>query len=176
MRIKTVLLVGAALCAISMAPVVAAPAPHIIAVAAHPGNAHVKTALHTGKIHQITSTIAISTGVSTSADYKKKTPLVSTFYTFFDSGNFCKRSEKEKMKLPVKKTAYAKLSTGVETRTGYCSTAPTKFYGDNYDLQTRKAKGKTDKFISTLVGRKIHYNGGLYNIDLNLDVTVAIGP
>jgi hypothetical protein len=158
-----------------MAPALASSAPYVFVAAAHPGNVHVKTALHVESPTHSCSTLVVSTSVSTSADYKKKTPLVDTYYTFYDSGSFCNSSEKQKIKLAVKKTAYAKLSAGTETFTGYCSTAPTVFYGDVYDLQTKKAKGKTDTFKSTLVGKDIHYNHGLYNIDVVLDVIVAIG-
>jgi hypothetical protein len=175
MTLKHVILASAALCALSIAPALAADAPPVAAAAAHPGNAHVKTAMHRGPIGHITSTIPVSTGVSTSADYKKKTPLPDTYYTFYDSGSFCNSSEKQKQVLAKKKTKYAKLSTGTETLTGYCSTAPTVFYGDVYDLQTKKAKNKTDSFVSTLTGKKIHYNGGVYDIDVHLDVSVAIG-
>ena len=176
MTIKDILFVGAALCTLSVAPAFASSAPHIVAAAAHPGHAHVKTALHTGKVSNLTSTIAVSTGVSVASAYKVKTPLSATFYTFYDSGSFCNSTQKTKISLPSKKTVYAKLSTGNETLTGYCSTAPTVFKGDIYDLQTKKAKKKTDTFTSVLKGTKIHYNGGLYDITLNLDVAVAISP
>jgi hypothetical protein len=174
MTIKAILLSGAALCTLSIMPALASSAPHIAAAAAHPGNVHVKTALHASKATNLTSTASVATGVSVSSSFKKKTPLSATFYTFYDSGSFCNSSQKESVKLATKKTKYAKLSTGVETLTGYCSTAPTKFYGDVYDLRTKKAKNKTDTFTSTLVGKNIHYNGGLYDIKLNLDVSVAI--
>lgn len=174
MSIKGILMAGAALCTFSMAQAFAAEAPHFAAVAAHPGQAHVKTVLHAGRAQQLTSTASVYTSVSIASDYKKKTPLEGTYYTFYDSGSFCNSTEKMRVKLATKKTKYATLSTGVETLTGYCSTSPTKFYGDNYDLQTKAAKNKTDTFTSTLVGKKIHYNGGVYNINLNLDVSVSI--
>jgi len=175
MSIKTVLLASAALCTLSLAPALAASAPPVAAAAAHPGNVHVKTAMHTGAIQHLTSSVSVSTGISASADYKVKTMLPATYYTFYDSGSFCNSSQKEKQVLATKKTAYAKLSTGVETLTGYCSTSPTKFYGDNYDLTSKKGKGKVDSFVSTLTGKKIHYNGGLYDIKVNLNVRVTIG-
>ncbi len=175
MTIKNILSGGAALCALRMAPAVASPAPHIIAVAAHPGEVHVKTSLHAEKPTTSCSTISISTGVSTSSAYKVKTPLSGTYYTFFDSGSFCNSSEHQRVKLAVRKTSYAKLSPGTETYTGYCSTAPTVFYGDVYDLRTKKAQGKKDTFTSTLVGKHIHYNGGLYDLSIVINVVVKIG-
>jgi hypothetical protein len=175
MTIKGILLSGAAMCTLSIAPALAASAPKIVAVAAHPGHVHVKTSLHAGKASHLTSTISVFTSISASTAYKVKTPLDATFYTFFDSGSFCNSSQKEKAVLTTHKTKYAKLKTGVETLTGYCSTAATKFYGDVYKLKSKKAVGKTDTFTSTLKGKNIHYNGSVYDIDLNLDVSVAIG-
>jgi len=175
MTIKGILLAGAALCCLSIAPALASSAPDIVAVAAHPGNVHVKTALHVGRVSNLTSSIAVSTSVSTKADYKVPTELDGTFYTFYDNGSFCNSKQKESIKLAVKKTAYATLSTAVQTLSGFCSTAPTKFYGDVYDLKTKAAKGKTDSFSSTLVGKKIHFDGQVYDINFILDVAVAIG-
>ncbi len=163
------------MCTLSIAPSFAATAPKIAAVAAHPGNVHMKTSLHAGKATHLTSTISVFTSVSATSAYKVKTPLPSTFYTFYDSGSFCNSSQKEKVTLATHKTKYAKLSKGVETLTGYCSTAATKFYGDVYKLKSMKAVGKTDTFVSTLKGKNIHFNGALYDIDVNLDVSVAIG-
>lgn len=176
MTLKGVLLAGAALCVLSAVPALAKSAPTMAVGAAHVGHMQVKTPMHAGKIQHLTSTIAVSTGVSESADYKVKTPLPYTYYTYYDSGSFCNSKQKESVTLKTKKTKYAKLSTGVETLSGYCSTAPTKFYGDNYELTTKKAKNKTDSFTSTLVGKKIHYNGQVYDINTNLDVKVAISP
>jgi hypothetical protein len=175
MTIKSVLLASAALCTLSLAPALAASAPRVAVAAAHPGHAQVKTPMHAGKVGHLTSSIGVSTSVSVSADYKKKTMLPYTYYTYYDSGSFCNSSQKEKQVLATKKTKYAKLSTGVETLSGYCSTAPTKFYGDNYDLQSKKAKNKTDSFVSDLKGTKIHYNGNVYDINTNLNVSVHVG-
>ena len=105
----------------------------------------------------------------------KVVKLAATYYSYYDSGSFCNSSEKQKVKLAKKKTQYAKLGTSTETYSGYCSTAPTVFYGDTYDLTKKSGEGKTDSFVSILVGRKIHYNGGLYDIEMKMDVTVLIG-
>ena len=175
-NITQTLLGGAAFCALATAPAMAAGAPSIHAAALHPGHQTVlKTSMQKGKIAHITSTIAVSTGVSQSADYKKAVKLAATYYTYYDSGSFCNSSEKQKVKLAAKKTQYAKLGTSTETYSGYCSTAPTVFYGDTYDLRSKNGAGHNDAFVSTLVGKKIHYNGGIYDIDLNLDVSVTIG-
>ena len=175
-RITQTLLGGAACCALASASAMAAGAPSIHAVALHPGHQTVlKSNMHKGmNTSTITSTVAVSTSV-TAADLHQKVKLVATYYTYYDSGSFCNSSEKQKVKLKKKKTKYATLGTSTETYSGYCSTAPTVFYGDTYDLKKKSGEGKTDSFVSTLVGKGIHYNGGVYNINVNLDVSVAIG-
>jgi len=174
-KITQTLLGGAAFCALATAPAMAAGAPSIHAAALHPGHQTVlKTSMQKGPIGHINSTIAVSTAV-TASDLKQAVKLAATYYTYYDSGSFCNSSEKQKVKLQSKKTMYAKLGTSTETYSGYCSTAPTVFYGDTYELKKKSGEGKTDTFVSTLVGKRIHYNGGLYDIDLNLDVSVAIG-
>jgi hypothetical protein len=173
-KITQTLLGGAAFCALATAPAMAAGAPSIHVAAAHPGHQTVlKTSMQKGKIAHITSTIAVST--SDTAGLNKVEKLAATYYTFYDSGSFCNSTEKQKQVLQSKKTKYAKLGTSTETYSGYCSTAPTVFYGDTYELTNKKGEGKSDSFVSTLTGKKIHYNGGLYDIDVNLDVSVAIG-
>jgi hypothetical protein len=172
-KITQTLLGGAALCALATAPAMAAGAPSIHVAAAHPGHQTVlKTSMQTGKIAHITQTIAVST--SDSAGLKQVVKLAGTYYTYYDSGSFCNSSEKQKQVLQSKKTKYAKLGTSTETYSGYCSTAPTVFYGDTYELVKKSGEGKSDSFVSTLVGKKIHYNGQVYDIDTNLDVSVAI--
>ncbi|HEX4078525.1 MAG TPA: hypothetical protein VHX61_06590 [Rhizomicrobium sp.] len=173
--ITKTLLGGTAFCALATAPAMAAGAPSIHVAAAHPGHQTVlKTSMNNGgKIAHITSTIAVST--SDTAGLKKVVKLAATYYTFYDSGSFCNSSEKQKQVLQSKKTKYAKLGTSTETYSGYCSTAPTVFYGDTYKLTSKDGEGKNDAFVSTLTGKKIHYNGGLYDIDVNMDVSVTIG-
>jgi hypothetical protein len=171
-RITQTLLGGAACCALASASALAgAPSVHVAAL--HAGKQTVvKTSMHKGKIAHITSTIDIST--SDSSGLNQTVKLVDTYYTFYDSGSFCNSSQKQKQVLTKKKTKYAKLGTSTETYSGYCSTAPTVFYGTTYDLTNKKGEGKTDHFESTLTGKKIHYNGGLYDIDVHMMISVAV--
>ncbi|MGH6890464.1 MAG: hypothetical protein ACREHF_14950 [Rhizomicrobium sp.] len=175
-KITQTLLGGAAFCALATAPAMAAGAPDVHVVAAHPGHQTVvKTSMNNvGGIKHLTSTIAISTSVPAS-DRRHVVKLASTYYTYYDSGSFCNSTEKQKQVLKSKKTKYAKLGTSTETYSGYCSTAPTVFYGDTYDLKKKSGEGKVDTFVSTLTGKKIHYNGNIYDIDTNMDVSVSIG-
>ncbi len=173
MTIKGILLASVSLCTICAGAAFASTSPHALVAQMHPGHAVVKTSLHNTPGSGLTSTAAVSTGVSTSADYKKKTKLAATYYTFLNSGTFCS-PPKEKVKLSEKKTKYAKLGTSTETYSEGCGT-PSTFYGDVYDLQTQKATGKTDTFTSSLDGKNVHFDGTVYKkAKLNLDVSVAI--
>ena len=176
-KITKTLLAGAAFCALATVPAMAGDAPNIHVFAAHPGHASFvrKTRIDRGhKVQHSCSTIVISTAVPAS-DIKHVVKLAETYYTYYDDGSFCNSSQKTRVKLPKKKTQYAKLGTSTETYSGYCSTAPTVFYGDTYDLKKKSGEGKTDGFVSTLVGKNIHYNGGTYDLDVILDVYVTIG-
>jgi hypothetical protein len=140
----------------------------------HPGHAVVKTSLRPVNALTLTSTIAVSTGVSTAGSFRVKTKLAATYYTFLHSGTFC-TPPAERVVLPVTRTTYARLSKSTETYSEGCGT-PTTFYGDVYDLTTRRAKGSTDSFVSNLIGKGVHFNGNTYRkATLHLDVAVAIG-
>ncbi len=121
----------------------------------------------------VTYTFSVNTSVSTASAYKVKTKLAGTFYKFNSNSSLCTQP-KQKVKLMTKKTKYAKLSTTTETYSEGCSTGPTTFYGDVYDLQTKKAVGKTDQFASTLHA-KFKNSSGKQKGKLTLDVSVAIG-
>jgi hypothetical protein len=174
MSIKGILLAGASLCTISAGAAFAKSMPLVAAL--HPGSGHatIKTPLHLGPAQHLTSTFSVSTAVSQATDHKVKTKLAATYYTYFHSGTLCV-PQKEKVVLSTKKTKYAKLSTSTETYTySSCSGTPTVYYGDVYDLISKKTPKKPDTFVSTLKGTKIHFNGGVYDIDLNLDLSVTI--
>jgi hypothetical protein len=174
MTIKGLLLAGASLATFGASAAYAERAPTIHVAALHPGHAVVKTAMHSSKASNLTSTFLVYSSVSTAADYKVKTHLIYTYYAYYDSGSFCgTKNGKTKVILSTKKTAYAKLSTAVETYSEGCGT-PTSFYGDVYDLTTKTAVGQVDSFVSDLYGKKIHYNGGVYNINTNLELEVFI--
>ena len=173
MTIKGVLLASVSLCTICAGSALASTSPHVLVAQMHPGHAAVKTSLHTTPGSGLTSTQAVSTGVSAKADYMVKTKLAATYYTFLNSGTFC-NPPKEKVKLSTTKTLYATLSTSTETYSEGCGT-PSTFYGDVYDLQTKKAVKKPDTFTSSLDGKKVHFDGTVYKkATLNLDVSVTI--
>ncbi len=84
MRLKTILLAGAAMCAIVIAPAGASQAPNIHVTALHKGAVVLKT-IHTlshapGSTY--TFTASVETSISTASDYKLKTKLQSTFATW----------------------------------------------------------------------------------------------
>lgn len=173
MRVKEILMAGAAMCIIATAPAFAADAPHVHVLALRKGAPVVKTHSR-AKTTATTSTVAANTSVSTAKNYKVKTPLYSTYYTF-TSNSSCKEPTGQKVKLAVKKTAYASLSTGsVATTISACPSAPLTFYGDNYELTSKVAAGKTDTFSSTFTGKFV--NGGVhYAGKININATVTIG-
>jgi hypothetical protein len=171
MSIKGILLAGAALCAINAVPALANNAPHLHIAAMHQGGV-VKSAMHTNGATNVTYTFTVSTGVSTKSGYKVKTPLAATYYTWESNGSLCTTPKKQKIALSTKKTKYAALGTSVESYSEGCS-APTKFYGDTYELTSKKAANKTDTFSSTL-SAKFKNGGSKYAGKLTLDVAVAI--
>jgi hypothetical protein len=174
MTIKGLLLAGASVCALGMSSAFAASAPNVHVTALRPGHAMVKTAMHRSPGATQTATYAVYTSVSVSSDYMKKTNLLGTFYTLNDSSSVCTPAAKQKVKLSTKKTVYAKLSTGSVTYSEGCPSGPTVFRGTVYDLQSKKAKGKTDTFTDTL-SAKVKSQGEKYKFNLVLDVSVAIG-
>jgi hypothetical protein len=173
MTIKGVLFAGVALSILSAAPALAGVAPHVHVTAMHPGSAINKTAMHHDKTGTLTYTFSIYTTISTKASYNKTTPLAATYYTWDNSYSICDSPKKETITLSTTKTAYAALSTGTETYSEGCSSGPTTFYGDIYDLTTKKAKNKTDTFSSDLKAT-IKDAQGKFKASLILDVSVAI--
>ena len=172
MTIKGILLAGAALCTISIAPALASSAPKVAIAAARTGGV-VKTAMHAKTASALTYTFSVYTGVSVSTAYKVKTNLGATFYTWLSNDSLCQQPAKEKLSFPSgKKTTYAKLSAGVETYSEGCG-APTKFYGTVYYLDKRHAANQTDTFQSDLKA-KFKNGGAKYDGSLFIDGTVAI--
>lgn len=164
---------GAAICTIGAAPAFAGSAPHFNVVALH-GGAVTKSVMHTNTTN-VTYTISVATSVSVASGYKVPTKLAATYYTFQSNGSICQAPKKEKVKLAAKKTKYAKLSTSTETYSEGCSSGPTTFYGDVYDLIKKSGKNKTDSFVSTLTA-DFTSSGTKYKGTLNLDVGVSITP
>lgn len=59
-----------------------------------------------------------------------------------------------KFKIP-RKTQFAKLGEFVSTETSSsCGNQPSKWYGTTYELTDKSAKGQTDHFVETLVGKE----------------------
>ena len=110
----------------------------------------------------------MTTDISIKADYMVKTPLAQTYYTFQSNGSICDAPKKEKISVSPTKTIYAAIGTASETYSEGCSSGPTTFYGDTYTLSTKKAKNKTDSFVSTLTAKFVS-GGAKYNGTLNLD-------
>jgi hypothetical protein len=175
-KITQTLLVGAAFSVLATIPAMAGGAPDMHVAALHPGHATFvkKTKIHQGRPESSCSTLVISTAVPAS-DRNTTVKLAATYYTYYDSGSFCNSSEKQRVKLSTKKTQYAKIGTSTETYSGYCSTAPTVFYGDTYELKKKSGEGKIDTFVSTMICKNFHYDGGIYTIKTPMQIIVNIG-
>jgi hypothetical protein len=170
MRIKAILLASAALCAIGSPPAVSGThAPQIHVMARHAGAA-VKSAIRPRHGTDLTYTFSVSTAVSTKADYKIKTKLAAV--TLVTLSN-CEPAY-EALILSKTKTAYATLGTYTSAYSFGCGT-PTRVFGITYDLQTRKAVGKTDRFLAYLT-TKLTGPDAVYTGKLNLETNVLIGP
>jgi hypothetical protein len=176
MKVKAFLLTGVALCTLSLSSAFAKSAPDIHVMSVNRGAVVKSVMTHKTATNQ-TSTIAVTTDISTSADYKKKTDLTKTYYAWVtQASDLCAEIPKEKIKVSAKKTKYASLSTHIATYPGSdygCSTTVST-YGDVYDLTTKTAVKKKDKFESYLTA-KVTLQGTKYDLKLVLDVTVPIG-
>lgn len=179
--ITQALLGGAALLALATSQGSANNLSPFHVTALHAGRMVNKTRIHRPGRIDITYTISTSTHVPASdlgvtvklgvTYYKWNSQTVSGAYTICSN-------PKQKIKLSTKKTAYAKLGTSTETYSYGCTSGPTVFHGDTYDLFNKAGFGQTDHFVSTLIGKfgRKAPSAPRYKGTLNLDVNVGIGP
>ena len=169
------LLAGAALGALATAPALAGDAPHFRVMALHAGHAVNKTSFRDPSRQHLTYTFGASTYVPAS-DLRKKTKLPDTYYrwsTYFSCS--ATMAMQQTLRVP-KRSTYAKLGKATETYSQGCSFGPTVFYGDTYELINQAGEGKTDSFVSTLIGKWTERLTGVkYKGTMHLDVSVAIG-
>ena len=169
------LLAGAALGALATTTAVAGNAPVFHVTALHAGSAVNKTRVRDPRrIHQ-TYTLGVST-YDPASDFGLPEKLTRTFYTWECCDNSCAVAPwqaRQKIKVPQKST-YGEIGTAKESY-GTCSFGgPLVYYGDTYTLTDPDGEGKTDFFVSTLIGKFVK-GGRRYKGTLNLDVSVAIG-
>lgn len=165
------LLGSAAVVALATAPAMAGGAPHLSVTALYAGHAVNKTKVHNPGRKHLTYTFGVSSYVPAS-DLNVTVKLAGTYYKWNSNRSIC-TAPKEKIKVP-KKSTYAKLGHSTETYSLGCSSGPTVFYGDTYDLTNSSGEGQTDSFVSTLIG-KFSNSGVKYKGFLHLDVSVHIG-
>lgn len=169
------LLGSAALSALIAAPAAAQqkhPAFHVVALYAG-GKAVNKTAIHHPSRSYMTWTYSVSTHIP--AHLKTKTKLSDTFFKWSSqtaSSSKCGNPE-TKNRVPNRST-YGRLGTATETRDWGCTEGPSLYYGDTYKLTNPAGEGKTDFFVSSLIG-KWQWGSVKYKGTLNLHVNVAIG-
>ena len=169
--ITKTLLCGTALCALATTSAVAANTPHFNFTALHAGRVVNKTRVHTPGREHLTYTFSVSTSIPASDLHK--TVYLPGVYKFNSNSTVCS-SPREKLKVIPKRTAYAKTGTYTETYSLGCASGPTVFYGATYKLVNPDGEGKTDHFVSRLMGW-FQNSQGKYKGTLNLDVTVNIG-
>jgi hypothetical protein len=173
--ISKTLLAGAAFGALATAPAVADNVPNLNFTALHRSNVVHKTRMTKAGHGEDCSRICTGSTVSTyipASDLDKKVNLIYTFYKWNSNNTICSQP-KEKIHVVPKKSQYAQIGTATETYSIGCS-GPTVFYGDTYKLKNPAGEGKTDSFVSTLIG-KFWNNGVKYKGALILDVNVNIG-
>jgi hypothetical protein len=122
----------------------------------------------------MTFTFGVTTHVPAS-HLKVKTKLSDTFLKWSSQTASSSKCGNPETKISVpKRSIYGKLGTETETRDWGCTEGPSVYYGDTYKLTDPAGEGKTDSFVSILIGKwqwgKVKYRG-----TLNLDVSVVIG-
>ena len=169
--ITKTLLAGTAFCALATAPAVAGDAPHFNITALHAGNLVNKTRLYDPGRQHLTYTFAVSTYIPASDLHK--TVRLPGGYKWNSNSTVCS-SPREKPKVVPKKTEYGKTGIYTETYSLGCASGPTVFYGATYELTNPDGEGKTDYFVSRLIGT-FKNSHGKYKGTMNIDVTVNIG-
>jgi hypothetical protein len=168
------LLGSAALCALASAPALAQRAPNLNLTALCRGDVVNKTwtpARHREDCSRVCTGSTVSTYIPAS-DLGIQTNLFRTYYKWNSNQTICS-NPKEKMK-GQKRSLYGKVTHNTETYSLGCASGPTVFYGDAYTLTNPAGEGRTDKFVSKLIGT-FHNGGTEYKGKLILDVQVSIG-
>jgi hypothetical protein len=162
--ITQTLLAGASFCALATAPALAGDIPPFHVTLLNAGHVVAKTGLHhAGRTH-VTSTIEVSTAIPAS-DLDKKIKL----------GVFVDCSGKFKFKI-TKKPTYGKAGIYSMTQSEACfnSSAGDMGYGNTYKLTNPNGEGKTDSFVSSVIG-KVEYKGVKYKVTENVEYNFIIG-
>src|SRR5580658_1401030 len=97
-KITQTLLGGAALYALATIPAAAGDVPNLHVYALHGGHVVNKTRMAKAGHREDCSRICTGSSISTSipaSDLHKVVKLAATYYTFYDSGTFCNKTEKQ---------------------------------------------------------------------------------
>jgi hypothetical protein len=170
-NITKTMLAGAALCALSTAPVLASGPPtiHLVSIPSPLRmnmslNSHFKTDIQDRKTQDFTETVTFTGALTDSADLK--TPVMLWGETWYSNVN-CTQPANETAKF--EKSTVAKITTTTSTGTiSGCGSTIYTFYGPLYDLKVKSAK--SDSFSGNVSAKK--FSG--YNLDLvaNTDLTI----
>jgi hypothetical protein len=156
------LLGSVALCALATAPAMAEDVPDFHVTVLHAGNVVNKTVFHNPSRQHLTYTFGAYASIPAELDKKIKLGDLASWG--------CSSTGKAKI---TQKATYGKAGIYTETYSADCSGAGEVFYGNTYKLTNPAGEGKTDTFVSTLIG-KFEKNGVKYKGTLNMDVSVTI--
>jgi hypothetical protein len=169
--VLSTMLAGAAACALSTAPALAAHAPniHLTGIFKTPlkvtsGVNHFKTDMRNPKgVTHFTSTIDLSSAVSTAFSGL----LYAYTWESHTSGGKCIQPSNQKQKYT--KPAIGKVKGTTTVSENSCGTGDFTYYGP--DFTNKKAQKGKANFTGTLTAKK--YYG--YDLLLNEDVTLTVG-
>jgi hypothetical protein len=161
-NLTNALLGSVALCALATAPAMAQDVPDFHVTVLHAGNVVNKTVFHDPSRQHLTYTFAAYASIPAELD---KTIKLGTLASWG-----CSSTAKARI---TRKANYGKAGIYTETYSANCSGAGEVFYGNTYKLTNPAGEGKTDTFVSTLIG-KFEKSGVKYKGTLNMDVSVTI--
>lgn len=161
-NLTKILLGGAAFISLATTPAMAQDVPDFHVTVLHTGKVVNKTVFHDPSRQHLTYTFEAYATIPAELDKKIKLGVLSSWG--------CSSTQKAKI---TQKATYGKAGIYTETYSANCSGAGEVFYGNTYKLTNSAGEGKTDTFVSTLIG-KFEKNGVKYKGTSNLDFNVTI--
>jgi hypothetical protein len=161
-NLNKILLGGAAFSSLVTAAAMAQDVPDFHVTVLHAGNMVNKTVFHDPSRQHLTYTFGVYASIPAELDKKIKLGDLASWG--------CSATGKAKI---TQKATYGKAGIYTETYSANCGGAGEVFYGNTYKLTNPAGEGKTDTFVSTLIG-KFENNGVKYKGTLNMDVSVTI--
>jgi hypothetical protein len=175
----TTLLAGAAVCALSVAPALAAHTPNIHVAIAKKSMASVKaigfakTNISDRAPHNATTETLTFTGSFTATQFVNNPLLLWAETWYATSGGKCIQPAKQKQKFGKPVLKGAKVKTASVTSTNPCGTGDFVYLGPTYELKTKHGSG-AESFTGNLTAKKWKIGTVKYNLDLveHTDITI----